>query len=55
MRAGDRIAFRPRADGRVVVEAEAVDVLSLRGALRPKRKGVTIEAMNAAIRRTAGR
>jgi hypothetical protein len=52
---GDRLAFRAREDGTVVVEAETVDIRALRGILKPKRKGVTVEAMNAAIRRTAGR
>ena len=53
--AGDRLAFRAREDGTVVVEAETVDLRTLRGSLKPQRKGVTIEAMNEAIRRTAGR
>jgi AbrB family looped-hinge helix DNA binding protein len=52
---GDRLAFRAREDGTVVVEAETVDLMTLRGTLKPKRKGVTLEAMNEAIRRTAGR
>ena len=52
---GDRLAFRTRDDGTVIVEAETVDVRALRGILKPKRKGVTVESMNAAIRRTAGR
>jgi antitoxin PrlF len=47
---GDRLAFRPREDGSVVVEAETVDLVSLAGMLKPKRKGVTVEEMNAAIR-----
>ena len=55
VRPGDRLAFRTRDDGTVIVEAETVDVRALRGILKPKRKGVTVEAMNAAIRRTAGR
>jgi antitoxin PrlF len=55
VRAGDRLAFRAREDGTVVVEAETVDLMYLRGALKPRRKGVTVEAMNEAIRRTAGR
>jgi AbrB family looped-hinge helix DNA binding protein len=55
VRPGDRLAFRAREDGTVVVEAETVDLRALRGILKPKRKGVTVEAMNAAIRRTAGR
>jgi hypothetical protein len=49
------ILIRSGEDGTVVVEAETVDVRSLRGILKPKHKGVTVEAMNAAIRRTAGR
>ena len=52
---GDRLAFRAREDGTVVVEAETVDLMTLRGMLKPKRKGMTLEAMNEAIRRTAGR
>ena len=53
--AGDRLAFRTREDGTVLVEAETVDLMTLQGALKPRRKGVTIEAMNEAIRRAAGR
>lgn len=57
VRPGDRLAFRSREDGSVVVEAETVDLMTLRGTLKPKRKhkGVTVEAMNEAIRRAAGR
>ena len=55
VRAGDRLAFRARADGTVVVEAETVDMMTLRGALKPRVRGVTVEAMNEAIRRAAGR
>lgn len=51
---GDRLAFRAREDGTVVVEAETVDLMTLRGSLKPRRKGVTVEAMKEAIRRTAG-
>jgi AbrB family looped-hinge helix DNA binding protein len=55
VRPGDRLAFHRRGDGTVVVEAETVDLMTLHGALKPRRKGVTVEAMNEAIRRTAGR
>ena len=55
LRTGDRLAFRLHEDGTVGVEAETVDLLSLRGALRPKVKGVTVEAMKEAVRRSAGR
>jgi AbrB family looped-hinge helix DNA binding protein len=52
---GDRLAFRLHDDGTVVVEAEKVSLSSLRGAVRTKVKGVTVEAMNDAIRRAGGR
>lgn len=55
VRPGDRLAFRARDDGSVVVEAETVDLLSLRGVLKARRKGISVEAMNEAIRRSAGR
>ena len=55
VKAGDRLAFRTRHDGTVVVEAETIDLRSLRGVLKARTKGVTVEAMNAAIRRSAGR
>lgn len=55
LRTGDRLAFHLHEDGTVGVEAETVDLLSLRGALRPKVKGVTVEAMKEAVRRSAGR
>ena len=52
---GDRLAFRLHEDGVVTVEPEKLDLLSLRGSIRSKVKGVTVEAMNQAIRRTASR
>ena len=42
---GDRLAFRVHDDGTVVVEVEKVSLKSLRGAVRTKVKGVTVEAM----------
>jgi len=53
VRPGDRLAFRIHEDGTVTVEAETVDLRSLRGIVRPGVRGVTIEAMNEAIRRAA--
>lgn len=50
---GDRIAFTERADGSIVVEPETVDLLTLRGLFTPSRRGVSVEEMNAAIRRGA--
>jgi hypothetical protein len=37
------------------VEAETLDLLQLRGAVKPARRGVTVEDMNDAIRRSAAR
>jgi AbrB family looped-hinge helix DNA binding protein len=50
---GDTLAFLIHDDGTVTVEAETVDLLQLRGAVRPGRRGVTVEDMNEAIRRPA--
>jgi antitoxin PrlF len=52
---GDRLAFRLRDDGVVSVEAEKVSLASLRGAVRPKVRGVTVAAMNEAIRKAGSR
>jgi antitoxin PrlF len=52
---GDRVAFREHSDGTIVVEAETVDLMQLRGSIRPPVKGVTVEAMKAAVRRAATR
>lgn len=50
---GDRIAFRVQDDGRVVVEPETVDLRTLRGVLRPRRRGVSVDDMAAAVRKQA--
>jgi antitoxin PrlF len=52
---GDRLAFRIRDDGTVLVEPETLDLMSLRGSVRTVVKGVTVEAMDDAIRRSRGR
>ena len=51
VRPGDRLAFHIRGDGTVTVEAETVDLRSLRAIVKPAVRGVTLEAMNATIRR----
>jgi AbrB family looped-hinge helix DNA binding protein len=50
VRPGDRVVFRERADGEIVVEAATVDLRTLRGRLRPTRTGVTVEDMKRAAR-----
>lgn len=52
---GDRLAFRVHDGGTVEVEAEKVSLASLRGAVRTKVRGVSLEAMNAAVRSAGGR
>src|SRR5947207_2239179 len=37
--AGDRVAFRESADGTIVIEPDTVEVLSLRGTVRGRRRG----------------
>ena len=54
LREGDRIAFRIMEDGTVVVEPETVEILELAGMLKPRRKGVTVADMDAAIQTKAG-
>jgi antitoxin PrlF len=52
LQTGDRLAFRLRDDGTVQVEAETIDLRSLRGSVRTKVKGVSVEAMKEAIRQS---
>lgn len=54
---GDRLSFRRTREGSIVVEPETLDAATLAGALTAKAKvrGVTVEAMNEAIRRSGGR
>lgn len=52
---GDRVLFWADEDGRVVVEPQTVELESLRGSVHPRRKGVTVEDMDRAIRRSGSR
>ena len=47
---GDRVAFRERPDGSVVLEPETVDLLSLRGSVRTATRGVSIDDMRAGVK-----
>ncbi len=49
------MAFLIRDDGTVTVEAENVDLQTLRGMLKPTTTGVTLDDMNAAIRSGAAK
>lgn len=55
VKAGDRVAFREREDGSIVVEAETIDLLELRGSIQPRVRGVSVADMSAAIRRSAAK
>ena len=48
--AGDRIRFVIHEDNTVTVEADTVDLKSLRGALKSGGRHVSVDDMNAAIR-----
>jgi AbrB family looped-hinge helix DNA binding protein len=50
---GDRVLFYRAEDGRVVVEPETLDIRTLKGMVKPKRQGVTVEEMNEAIAQAA--
>ena len=50
---GDRVSFRVREDGVVEMVPETLDVMSLFGLLKPKKKGVSLEDMEDAISREA--
>ncbi len=54
LKPGDRVAFRGRPDGTIEFAAERVDLMSLKGILKPRR-GVTVEAMRETVRRRFGR
>ncbi len=53
--AGDRLEYFPQADGKVVLVPATVDVRELEGILPKPKKPVTLEAMEKAIRKRAGK
>jgi antitoxin PrlF len=55
LKAGDRIEFLVEADGKVVLVPVTVDVRELKGLLAPAPRRVSIEDMDMAIRKRAGR
>jgi len=50
VRPGDQVVFRP-TDGGIVVEASTVDLMTLKGVLKPKGKRVTVDDMKEAVRK----
>ena len=55
VRPGDRVSFREIEGGAIVVEADTVDLMELKGVMRPRKRGVTVEQMNETIRAAAAR
>ena len=51
LKPGDRLSFRRNAEGRYVIEAEKISLLSLAGILKWKGKAASAEEMNEAIAR----
>jgi antitoxin PrlF len=49
VKTGDRLGFRVKDDGTIVILAETVNLADLRGAIRPRVRGVRIEDMQAAV------
>jgi antitoxin PrlF len=55
LKPGDRMSFIIHDDGTVTVEAETIDLPSLRGVLKSNGRHVTVEQMNEDVRRAAAR
>ncbi|HEX6567235.1 MAG TPA: type II toxin-antitoxin system PrlF family antitoxin [Chthoniobacterales bacterium] len=55
LKPGDRIEFVVEADGKVVLVPATVPVSELEGLLAPAARRVSLDAMDAAIRKRAGR
>ena len=55
LESGDRLRFRVRDDDVIEVEPETVDLSALAGSVRGRVKGVTLAAMEEAIRSRAGK
>jgi AbrB family looped-hinge helix DNA binding protein len=55
LKPGDRIEFVVEPDGKVVLMPATVDVRELKGLLAPAPRRVSLEAMEAAIRRAQTR
>lgn len=52
---GDRLSFEVREDGIVEVRAETVDLMTLFGSVKPRKRGVTVEQMKRDIGEAASK
>ena len=50
---GDRVSFRLREDGVVEIHPETLDLMSLLGVLKHRKRGVTLDDMERAISKEA--
>ncbi len=55
LKPGDRIEFVVGRDGRVTIVPATVDITAFKGMLGPARRRVSLEEMDAAIRKGAAR
>lgn len=55
LKPGDRIQFIVESDGKVVMVPATIDVRELKGLLAPGPRRVSLEAMDATIRKRAAR
>jgi antitoxin PrlF len=55
LKAGQRVSFIVRGDGVVEMRPEAVELMSLFAAIKPRVRGVSLGGMDKAIRRSAAR
>lgn len=55
LEAGDRLCFEVRDDGIVEVRAETLDLMTLFGAIKPRKRGVTLEQMKRDIAEAASK
>jgi antitoxin PrlF len=49
VRAGDRVSFREIEGGVIVVEADTVDLMELRGSIKARRRGISVDDMDRTI------
>ncbi len=52
---GDQISFRIQEDGKIYVEPENVDLMSLKGILKSSVRGASIEDMDEAVAQEASK